>query len=83
MSFLLGPMCNKIPGHKDMSVHEEVITIDDHKYLQEAYIPLTVYGGVTATLLVKEGDHVLIGQKLAERNDNFYVPVFASIRSYV
>ncbi|MBR2809435.1 MAG: RnfABCDGE type electron transport complex subunit C [Erysipelotrichaceae bacterium] len=83
MSFLLGPMCNKIPGHKDMSVHEEVITIDDHKYLQEAYIPLAVYGGVTATLLVKEGDHVLIGQKLAERNDNFYVPVFASISGTV
>ena len=79
MSFLTGPMQHHLAGHKEMTMHEPVLkTIDP----DVVWIPL-VNGNAPCTPLVKEGDEVKVGTKIAERNDHFYLPLFSPVSGKV
>lgn len=79
MPFLIGPMQKHLPGHKELTAHNDAVEITPQA---EVYIPLS-QGNAKIDVLVKEGDEVKIGTKIAERNDHFYVPFFASVSGKV
>lgn len=79
MSFLTGPMHLHLNGHKDLTAHKEVLEIPGSDVL---WIPL-VNGNAPCVPLVKEGDVVQIGTKIAERNDHFYLPIFSPVSGVV
>ena len=79
MSFLIGPMRKHINGHKELTAHNELLKVEN---IDKVYIPL-VMGNAKIDVLVKEGDLVKIGDKIAERNDHFNVPIFASVSGKV
>ena len=77
MSFFIGPMRQHLDGHKDLTAHNEIKT-----YVADTVsIPL-VQGAAPISCLVKEGDKVKIGDKIA-MNDRFGVPIFASVSGTV
>ena len=78
MSFLLGPMGKHIEGHKELTAHNEILTVDP----DFVSIPL-IHGGVAITPLVKEGDKVKIGDVLGVREDRMYVPIYSSVSGTV
>lgn len=76
MSLLLGPMQQHIPGRKGLTDHS------DAKYLtpaKEVYIPLFAGPASQVEILVKEGDHVDIGTRLANTKSAFPVPLYSSV----
>ena len=75
MSIFTGPMKLHLNGHKDWTLHKEVLKSIDPDVV---WIPL-VNGVAPCQPLVQVGDEVKIGQKIAERNDAFYLPLFASV----
>ena len=78
MSFLIGQMNKHIEGHKDLTAHNEILTVDPD------VVAISLFqGGVAITPLVKEGDKVKIGDVLGVRNDKFYVPIFSSVSGTV
>lgn len=79
MSLLTGPMHYHLNGHKDLTMHKDVLKeiVPD-----VVYVPL-VNGNAPCTALVQEGDEVKIGTKIAERNDNFYLPLFSPVSGKV
>ncbi len=79
MSLLLGQMNLHLNGHKELTTHNEIIKMKD---LSVVKVPL-VNGRVLYTQLVKEGDVVKVGTKLAERNDHFYVPLYSPVSGVV
>lgn len=79
MSFLFGQMNLHLNGQKELSSHKETIKIQAPSVVK---VPL-VYGNVVYNLLVKEGDEVKVGTKIAERNDHFYVPVYSPVSGVV
>lgn len=79
MSFILGQMKYHLDGKKELTAHQELLKIDAPSVVK---IPL-IASNVNATLLVKEGDYVKVGTKIAERNDHFYVPIYSSISGTV
>ena len=79
MSLLFGPMHQHIDGHKELTAHNEIIRLEPAKIICVALS----HGNIEANCMVKVGDHVKIGTKLAERNDTFYVPVFAPVSGTV
>ena len=78
MSLLIGTMAKRIEGHKDLTAHNEILTVDP----DVVSIPL-FHGGVAITPLVKEGDKVKVGDLLGVREDRFYVPIFSSVSGTV
>lgn len=79
MPLLTGPMHYHLNGHKDLTMHKAALgTIDP----DIVYIPL-INGNAPCKALVKEGDEVKIGTKIAERNDHFYLPLFSSVSGTV
>ncbi|MBR0461165.1 MAG: RnfABCDGE type electron transport complex subunit C [Erysipelotrichaceae bacterium] len=79
MSLLFGPMHQHIDGHKEVTAHNEIIHLDVPEIIGVALS----HGNIEANILVKEGDHVKIGTKLAERDDGFYVPIFSPVSGTV
>lgn len=79
MSFLIGPMRKHLEGHKELTAHKETLHVAP---LAKVYIPI-VQGNAKIEVLVKEGDEVKIGTKIAQRNDHFYVPFYASVSGKV
>ncbi len=79
MSLFTGPMHRHLDGHKDLTVNVEVNRSIDPEVV---YIPL-VNGNAPCTALVKVGDDVKVGTKVAERNDHFYLPLFSSVSGTV
>lgn len=77
MSFLIGQM-ERLDGHKDLTANKDVLKID----ADQVSIALAHRNGVV-TCLVKEGDEVKIGDLIAKREDNLYVPIFASVSGTV
>ncbi len=79
MSFLKGPMRIHLNGHKELTAHKEVLSIQP---TQKVYIPL-ICGLNPIEVLVKPGDKVKIGTVVAMRNDNMKVPLFSSVSGEV
>lgn len=79
MSLLTGPMRLHIRGHKELTLQVPVNRTIDPDMI---YIPL-VNGGVACTPCVNIGDEVKVGEKVAERNDRFYLPLFSSVSGSV
>ncbi len=79
MSLFKGPMHEHLDGHKDLTMHKEVLkTIDP----DTVWVPL-VNGAAPCTPCVKVGDEVKVGTKIAERNDHFYLPLFSPVSGTV
>lgn len=79
MSLFTGPMHYHLNGHKDLTIHEEVTLRMDP---DTVWFPL--YNGVApCTPLVKVGDEVKVGMKIAERNDHFYLPLYSPVSGTV
>lgn len=76
MSLFLGPMCAHIPGHKNLSDQGEAQVLHPEK---NVYIPLFAGNGGQVEILVKEGDHVDIGTRLANTRSAFPVPLYSSV----
>ena len=66
-----------IPGRKEETSHDDVITIPDH-FVSSIYIPLVNPNGQDITLSAQVGDVIKKGQKIGTRTD-FYVPIYSSI----
>jgi electron transport complex protein RnfC len=79
MSILTGPMHFHLDGHKDLTAHSEVQKMPEPDFI---WVPLMT-GNAPCNPLVKVGDEVKIGQKIAERNDHFYLPIFAPVSGTV
>jgi electron transport complex protein RnfC len=79
MSFLTGPMHMHLNGHKDLTDHTEVLKLAEPDVVR---IPL-INGNAPCAPLVKTGDHVKVGTKIAERNDHFYLPLFSPVSGTV
>lgn len=80
MPFLLGPLRKHIPGFKELTDHNEILTIEAPK---EILIPLMVMNSNQLEVYVKEGDRVLANQKVAARNDHFVIPLFSPVSGTV
>ncbi len=80
MSFLTGPMRKHVNGHKELTDHSELKRVGAGELV---YIPLINMGSTTVEVLVKEGDAVKVGTKVASRNDHFKVPLFSSVSGTV
>ncbi len=80
MSFLTGPMRKHVNGHKELTDHSELKRVDAGELV---YIPLINMGSTAVEVLVKEGDAVKVGTKVASRNDHFKVPLFSSVSGTV
>lgn len=76
MSLFLGPMQQHIPGRKSLTDHSDVKDLMPKK---EVFIPLYAGPVTTYDLLVKEGDHVDIGTRLANTKAAFEVPLYSSV----
>ncbi|MCR5794977.1 MAG: RnfABCDGE type electron transport complex subunit C [Solobacterium sp.] len=79
MSLLQGPMHHHLNGHKDLTMHKEVLKQIDPDVV---WIPL-VNGNAPCNAVVKVGDEVKVGTKIAERNDRFYLPLFSPVSGTV
>lgn len=77
--FFVGPMRQHLDGHKSLSEHVQVKTVDTPKLV---YIPLFT-GGRDAIPCVNVGDHVYVGTKLGQKEVPFIVPVFSSVSGTV
>ncbi len=79
MSILNGPMHCHLNGHKDLTMHKDVLKTIDPEFV---WVPL-INGNAPCTPLVKVGDEVKVGTKIAERNDHFYLPIFSPVSGKV
>ncbi len=79
MSLLKGPMHTHLNGHKDLTMHKDVLTTIDPDVV---WIPL-VNGNAPCAPCVQVGDEVKVGTKVAERNDHFYLPLFSPVSGTV
>ena len=79
MSFLIGPMRKHINGHKELTAHNEILSLPK---VDKVYIPVTM-GNAKVEVKVKENDSVKVGDVIALRNDHFYVPIYASVSGKV
>lgn len=80
MSLLIGSMRQHIPGYKDLTDTKEVLEV---KAGPQVFIPLYAGHSTKFDVLVKEGDHVCVGSKIAECNDRMYVPIYSSVSGTV
>ena len=80
ISLFKGPMRQHINGHKDLSDHGDIKAVKAGK---EVKIPLYATHSANFDVLVKEGDHVCVGTKLAQCNDRMIVPIYSSVSGTV
>lgn len=80
MSLFMGPMRKHLEGFKDLTANKEIVEVKAGK---EVFIPLYASHSANFDVLVKEGDHVSIGTKLAQCNDRMIVPIFSSVSGSV
>lgn len=80
MPFLLGPLRKHIPGLKELTDHNEILTIDSPA---EVSVPLMAMNSQDLEVYVNEGDRVLVNQKIAARNDHFVIPLFSPVSGVV
>ena len=78
MSFIIGPMRKHVNGHKELTSHGDIVKISAPKTIA---IPLA-NGASDADLLVKEGDIVKVGTKIAQCNGKFTIPLFLIVAGY-
>ena len=79
MSLFTGPMHFHLDGHKDLTIHNEQC-----KKLDPDTVWFPLYNGVAPCKpLVKVGDEVKVGMKIAERNDHFYLPLYSPVSGTV
>lgn len=76
MSLFIGPMRQHVHGYKDLSDHKAVVNVSAGK---QVFIPLYAGHSLNFEVLVKEGDRVFVGTKIAICNDRFIVPIYASV----
>lgn len=80
MSLFIGPMRQHIPGHKSLSESKPLLELAAGK---QVFIPLYAGHSLNFELLVKEGDEVKVGTKIAQCNEKMYVPIYASVSGVV
>ena len=80
MSFFTGSMRQHIDGHKELTSNSTIKVVEAGNLV---YIPLINMGSTNVEVLVKEGDLVKVGTKVAIRNDHFKVPMFSSVSGVV
>lgn len=80
MSLWKGPMRQHIKGYKTLSDHVDILNVKAGK---EVYIPLICGASTNLDVLVKEGDNVSIGTKIAVCNERNVVPIYASVSGTV
>ncbi len=80
MSLFKGAMRQHIDGHKELTEHEEVLQLNAN---ESVYIPLISGPSTNLDVLVKEGDKVCVGTKIAICNERNIVPIFASVSGTV
>ncbi len=80
MSFFTGPMRKMIKGYKELTLDNEILKLDPN-LVKEAYFPIN--DKANTKILVSVGDRVLAGQKIAEINGKYYVPIYSSISGIV
>lgn len=71
----------KIPAHKQISLARSPFTLDINK-VTHVYFPLVAGNGAVCDPLVKVGDKVKVGTRIAFRNQ-FSVPLFCSVSGEV
>ncbi len=80
MSLFKGRMRQHIPGHKDLTKHKDVLDVKPGK---KVFIPLYAGHSTNFELLVKEGDQVFVGTKIAVCNEKIVVPIYSSVSGIV
>ena len=80
MSIFTGKMRSHLEGHKDLTNHEPVLKLPK---TDKVYLPLINMNSTTVEVLVKPGDKVYVGTKVAQRNDHFIVPIYSSVSGKV
>lgn len=70
----------KIPTHKGNTLAHGVKVISEPSAI---YIPTVTANGTALSVLVKRGDKVKAGQKVAENTSPYYVPFFSSVSGRV
>ena len=80
MSLFTGSMHLHVPGYKELSDDKELLEVAAGS---QVFIPLYANHSLKFDVLVKEGDQVKVGTKLAECNDRMYMPIYASVSGTV
>lgn len=70
-----------INGHKELTNAQEIRILPDGE-VKKIYLPIVGPNGVEMELLVKEGDSVQVGTRVALRKD-MYVPLYAPVSGTV
>ena len=78
--FFSGKGRTHLDGHKELTNDHVPRMIYDFEYV---YLPLLNMGSTSFEVLVEPGDEVKIGQKIAYRNDHFYMPIYATVSGVV
>ena len=68
-------------GFKELSKHSEIIKLGS-KAGSKVYFSTMAPNNTPIKILVNVGDHVKVGQKIAERTD-FYVPIYSTVSGTV
>ena len=79
MSLFRGAMRVHLDGHKDLTEHKDVISINPSKVA----IPLFAGAQMNPQIFVEVGDEVKVGTKLAQFNGNFIIPIYSSVSGTV
>ncbi len=69
-----------VPGYKELSDDKELLEV---KAGPQVFIPLYASHSLKFDVLVKEGDLVKVGTKIAECNDRMYMPIYSSVSGTV
>ncbi|MCX5775669.1 MAG: RnfABCDGE type electron transport complex subunit C [Firmicutes bacterium] len=70
-----------LESHKDLEQAKKLTVLDETK-VTKVYLPAVAPNGTDANVLVKAGDHVLVGTRVIERKD-FYVPIYSPVSGVV
>lgn len=72
-----------LDGHKDLTKHQEIISlVHGENAPKEVYFPTMSPNGKPITFTVKVGDAVKVGSRIGTRTD-FYVPIYSSVSGTV
>lgn len=80
MSLLTGPGRVHLDGHKDETLHNDIVLVKPKK---EVFVPLNNGSSTKVDVYVNEGDKVFVGTLLARRNDHFNVPIYSPVSGVV
>lgn len=79
MQLLTGKGCIHIPGHKELSLHQDIIKVEVPRFV---YIPLVNGSATDFETCVQVGDEVSIGTLLAKRK-SCDLPLYSSVSGKV